>query len=271
MKLLTMADDWGLFTTTWQHVLPPSRPDVWQLAIIKKKLDKIAAPKAAVLGATIEFRDLLFELNISDVCIFENNAEFFRSVSQYRKYANVEKIIWGDWLDTLPAYENEFDVILSDLTSGNIPYKNRSYFYQIIAKGLKPGGIFIDRILIKPIPFIPIEKLVDKYSDTVINKSTVNNFNCEVVFCSSLIGNNSNTVDTSACYEYLLSLEIPRIAEFVKECYLITPPDCIWWYSLDWGNEKAIYEDSLKIVSEYDEPPTSAYFKRAKLFISEGR
>ena len=51
-----MADKWDVFTT-WQCVLPPSRPADWQLKAIKDSIINFDKPKVAVLGATSEFRD----------------------------------------------------------------------------------------------------------------------------------------------------------------------------------------------------------------------
>ena len=84
-----MVDKWDVFTT-WQCVLPPSRPDNWQLSIIKEHLTAYKKPVVAVLGATIEFRDLLAECNISKVYVFEKNHHYFTEISQYRKYKNDE-------------------------------------------------------------------------------------------------------------------------------------------------------------------------------------
>ena len=171
----------------------------------------------------------------------------------------------------LGQYHQFFDFILSDLTSGNISYDNRELFYSGVSGALKNNGLFIDRILTKPLPFIPIEFLIDKYRKTAITNRSTNDFNCEVLFCSSLLNNKEQNVDTSQFYDYLLSLHIPQITSFVESCYLITPRDCVWWYSKDWDEEKTIYTKKFSVISEIQEPETSAYAERAKLFFSKRR
>lgn len=263
-----MVDKWDVLTT-WQCVLPPSRPDNWQLSIIKEHLTAYKNPVVAVLGATIEFRDLLAECNISKVYVFEKNHHYFTEISQYRKHKNDEMLVWGDWLTTIKNYEGKFDVILSDLTSGNISYEQRDNFYKYISSALTPKGVFIDRILTKPNQFISEEFLIEKYKRLPATNRNANDFNCEFLFCSTLLDNDENVVNSSHFYDHLLSLQNSQINQFVNLCYLITPRNCIWWYSKPWYEEKIIYERYLSIVESYDEPITSAYFGRAKLFLSK--
>lgn len=258
--------------TSWQLVKPPSRPDGWQLDVIRRMLNDIpASSPVAVLGSTIEFRRLLVELGYKNVFVFERNQSFYRYISTYMEADYSETLVLGNWLDKLPDYSDKFAVILSDLTSGNLDYSCRDQFYQGIAGALLPNGIFIDRILTKPCPFIPVQDLLDKYSNLEVNNVTVNSFNCEVLFCSTLLENADHIVDSSLFYDSLLSLGIPRISEFVRACYAITPRDCQWWYSKPWSLEKRVYEKSLKILHSYNEPEGSEYFGRCKLLVSGRR
>jgi hypothetical protein len=169
------------------------------------------------------------------------------------------------------TFEGKFDIILSDLTSGNIPYAERYKFYNGINTSLSAGGIFIDRILTKPISFIDLNYLIDKYSNLEINNKTVNSFNCEMLFCSTLLDNKRSIIKTSLFYDTLCSLNVPRITEFVKACYSITPRDCVWWYSKNWIEELMTYERFFSLKKIYDEPKTSEYYGRAKLIISHKR
>lgn len=262
------ANSWSHFTS-WQSVRAPSRPAPWQLNMIRRCLQDVSTSSAiAVLGATIEFRDLLAELHYKHVFVFERNQAFYNDISAYMKQEPSETLVPGNWLDTLPKCSGQYAVILSDLTSGNIAYENRHQFYRGISHALTPEGLFIDRILTKPCPFIPIQKLLQKYRNLEVNSITTNSFNCEVLFCSSLLENDQNLVDSTAFYDYLLSLNIPRISEFVQACYKITPRDCIWWYSRPWNAERKIYDTYFRRLQMYDEPKTSEYFGRCKLMFS---
>jgi hypothetical protein len=262
------VNSWGKFTT-WQSVTPPSRPDGWQIQACREALSK--RPKdsfIAVLGSTIEYRRLLVELGFKNIIIFERNIEFYKYITPFLGSEPHETLVHGNWLDTLFGFEEKFDVILSDLTSGNISYKDRIKFYNGITMALSAKGIFIDRILTKPVPFINLDDLIKKYSKMNINKKNINSFNCEIMFCSTLLENKKSIVETSIFYDTLCLLNIPRITEFVNACYSITPRDCVWWYSKDWSEESKTYERFFSIKDIYDEPKTSEYYSRAKLFVS---
>lgn len=263
-----MADNWNFFTG-WQNVLPPSRPAKWQLDIIKKIIQNNYCKNVAVLGSTIEFRELLAECSIENIFVFDSNADFYKYISQFRKHSNKETLVLGNWLDTLSNFESHFDIVLSDLTSGNLPYETRENFYRLVSKSLSQNGFFIDRILTFSSPLISLSNLIEKYKELPITQTTVNNFNCEVLFCSTLLENNEHIVDTSKFYDYLCSLNIPKITKFVYSCYDITPRDCIWYYRINWEEEYKIYEKTLSIIESYEEPIHSAYYKRAKLLISK--
>lgn len=268
--LMSICDvnSWAKYCS-WELVQAPSRPAPWQLDIIRGALSDIpkSAP-VAVLGSTIEFRNLLAGLSYEDIFVFERNPSFYEYISEYKSFNYGEMLVPGNWVETLPEYQDRFAVILSDLTSGNMPYSARDSFYQGIARALLPGGLFVDRILTKPCPFIPLESLLEKYSGLPVTNKTVNSFNCEVLFCSTLLDNEDNIVDSSRFYDFLSGLHLPRISEFVRACYDITPRDCVWWYSKPWIVEKEIYETYLDIWKFYDEPRTSEYAERCKLLIS---
>lgn len=261
-------NSWSKFTS-WKEVTPPSRPDSWQISICRKALASLSLDATiGVLGSTIEYRKLLEEMGFHNIYIFERNLDFYNYTNKTWGLKAKEIIVHGNWIDTLFDYQERFDVILSDLTSGNISYDNRYRFYNGICLSLRDSGLFFDRILTKQVPFIDLEKLIKKYSILEVNCRTVNSFNCEVMFCSTLLSNKECVVDTNCFYEILIRRNIPRISEFVKACYSITPRDCIWWYSLDWAEEEKLYKSFFSIIKKYDEPENSAYYKRAKFMIS---
>jgi len=264
-------NSWSKYNS-WQSVTPPSRPAEWQIDVCRNILsDRPKTSEIAVLGSTIEYRDLLAELGFEQVYIFERNKDFFDYITPFAKKELHECLIVGNWLDTLKNYKNNFEVVLSDLTSGNIPYTCRDTFYSIISNSLATNGMYIDRLLTKSLPFINLSVLIEKYKSLPITNKTVNSFNCEVLFCSTLLNNKEHVVDTTKFYDYLLSLNIPRISEFVVACYEITPRDCVWWYSPNWNIEKRQYESFFEIIDSLEEPDDSEYFGRVKLFISKKR
>ena len=140
---------WELMNN-WYFVLPPSRPDERYLENIKRHIDRFDRNEAvAVLGSTPEFRDLLCEMEFKNVFILEKNKEFHLMTNAMRVYHDTknETLILGDWMDLLPKHNNCFNVILSDLTMGNIPYNQRKEFYILLLNALKFDGLFIDKVL----------------------------------------------------------------------------------------------------------------------------
>jgi len=261
-------NSWSKYKS-WQSVIPPSRPAKWQIEECRSALETIPRNiDIAVLGSTIEFRELLAEMCFENVFIFERNRSFYDYITPFAKTRLHEHLIEGNWLDTLNKYAGEFGVVFSDLTSGNISYEDRDIFYKGICRSMSPKGVFIDRVLTKPFDFIELHKLIKKYSTLNVNNQTVNSFNCEVLFCSSLLNNENQTVNTTKFYDYLIQLKIPQITNFVLACYEITPRNCVWWYSKDWPDELAQYEKYFDIIKSIDEPESSEYHGRAKLFIS---
>ena len=81
-----------------------------------------------------------------------------------RVFDNKEQIIKGDWLNSLNDYSFSFHLILSDLTSGNIPYESREHFYSSISKLLVKDGLFIDKVLTHDIPNLVVSDLEKKYN-----------------------------------------------------------------------------------------------------------
>jgi hypothetical protein len=262
------AETWSQIIN-WRLVLPPSRPDTWQLVVVADHLTaKERNRPVAVLGSTIEFRDLLAEMGFTDVYVLEHNRQFHKLVSADRIYSNSETVIWGNWLETLHQTPIKFSAILSDLTSGNVNYTNRSLFYSGIAKALDSDGIFMDRMLTHSIPHEPLRQLAETYQSLPINLLTINRFSCEFIFCSELL-TEGDIVDSDKFYAILRArFDSPRLQRFVDYCHNITPAGCIWWYGKPWKSLAPDFERHLQIIDIVDEPLQSAYAGRAKLLLA---
>ena len=157
-----MANNFEEILSNWQFVLPPSRPSIYELERVKSYLLNVNKnERIAVLGSTIEYRNLLHTMGFKDIYIFEKNPSFYNWTQGWivEKSPN-EKIVWGDWLDTIKNYREQFAVVLSDLTMGNIPYEKRFAFYQDIYFALKSGGVFLDKVLTHDIPHLSLSGLI---------------------------------------------------------------------------------------------------------------
>lgn len=264
-----MLETWERMDT-WQLVLPPSRPSTGQLRLLRDVACNVRrdAP-VAVLGSTPEYRDLLHEEGFQSIFIFEKNSTFYAQMSAARIFDNEETLIEGDWCITLAQHRSRFHLILSDLTSGNLPYNRHPRFYDDIVAALADGGIFFDKVLTHSSEFIPLSDLLATYDRTPLNLASANRFSCEVLFCSSLLDGETGIVDSTRFYRSILAAsQSPRIRAFVESSKLITPEGCIWYYGRPWHALSQTYCRGLtRIIDELDEPH-SPYFGRLRFFAS---
>lgn len=260
------SDTWDAMSN-WCLVLPPSRPSRRQLALLQKCCEGIdRGASVAVLGSTPEYRDALHEYGFENITVIDRNEAFYKQVSKMRVYKNQEQVIVGDWIDVLSSQSSRFALVLSDLTSGNVPYKLRGELYRTISDVLSDRGIFFDKILTHSGPLEKIKAIEDKYSHLPVNLQSVNYFSCEMLFCSELL-NYKEIVDTDFFYAKLSSTIVnERVRRFIEEVKRITPPGCVWWYGRRWQVLEAEYCPSLTRVGQWEEEQGSPYFNRVKYF-----
>ena len=129
---------------SWELVLPPSRPSWKHIAWFRQQLSDLhPQDPIAVLGSTPELRDLLALLGFRHVYILERNLQFLEKMNRLRVTPPNETLIPGDWIQTLPDCANKFAAVLSDLTSGNVPYPDQKTFYSLIAQSSSPMRILL--------------------------------------------------------------------------------------------------------------------------------
>lgn len=264
---------WDNISSNWEYVLPPSRPSIIELDRISKLINKYNRNEpVAVLGSTVEYRDLLYEMNFTNVYVFEKNMSFHKSLNSWKIYPNTnETVIVGDWINTIHMYENFFNVCLSDLTMGNIAYELRDSFYYSISKSLKKKGVFIDKVLTNELPLITIKELKMKYSNLPINLRTVNDFSCEALFCSELLNVGIiNTTEFYSCLKKNFAKE-KRLMKYIEKSHLITPEKCIWYYGLPWNEVNKSYLKHLVIIDCFEDEIQSPYYGRLKIHICHNK
>lgn len=260
-------DTWAQITT-WGLVLPPSRPHTTELNRIRAQIASVdRCEPVAILGSTPEFRDLLASSGFEEVELLERNPSFARSVEALRTHQSDDRMVIGNWLDLLPAANGRYSIILSDLTSGNVPYEDRATFYRLIAGALRPGGLFIDKVLMNSRGLIPLSHLRAKYADLPLNLQTVNDFSCEAIFCSELL-KRRDILDTNSTYRDLEDeLGDTPINAFIDAARLITPNDCTWYYGRSWDRLKSSYGGGLKLLDEAPIHPELVYHGHASQFV----
>ena len=257
-------------SSKWEYVLPPSRPTVYELQRIEGTVSLFDKKKpVAVLGSTIEFRTLLNRLGFQDIYIFEKNIDFYKWTCEWCAYGvENERVIEGDWCNTISLFIEKFQFVLSDLTMGNIEYGKRNKFYNDISNSLQYGGLFIDKVLTNEKRLISLSEIGGKYRNLPINLETVNMFNCEALFGSELL--EGGIINTTDFYEVLRETykNDKVLTKFVEKCHLITPEGCVWYYGVAWeklrNDHFAYYRSSTAI----DDIEGSPYYGRTKQFVN---
>jgi hypothetical protein len=251
----------------WHLVLPPSRPDfpdLSRVAKLAKQLDRNSP--VAILGSTPEFRDLLCELRFSNVFVFDKSKSFHLKMNTLMAFESKETFVHGDWLETLANFSDEFVLILSDLTSGNIPYNRRDRFYELIERSLQKGGWFVDKVLTNERSLLNVNQIRQRYRNAPVNLLTANYFSCEALFCSELQIQHG-VIDTTKIYAELAEkLDGPRFTSLQNIAKRITPPGCFWYYGRPWEELSESYCSGLQSKNSFQMSRHLPYWGRARQF-----
>jgi len=254
--------DWTKFPT-WNLVLPPNRPPQWYVTLAESVLlrSRSEEHRTLVLGSTPELLDLTARLRIATVVV-EKSPEFYKQVLPLRAFPAAEELITGDWIDVLSETREQYSVVLSDLTWGNVPYQYQQAFSSAVSDRLAPNGVLLDRVLINEIGMKPISELIQKFEHRVINLQTLNDFNAEFLFTSELVEENG-LVDSS---RILAQLEVlleghPNCLKLLSEVQSITPQGHTWYYGKKWLEVREAYFPDLKRRFRHESPPDDAYHR----------
>lgn len=140
--------------STWHKIVPPSRPSKSEIEIYRKYLklardnSKHAICKALILGSTIEFRELTcsegFHTTIVDI-----SEEYYNEISkELLKSPDNENVVFCNWLNMdQNLIVGSYDVVLGDLSIGNIEPKRIKDFINQVAKMLAEGGFFLGKTI----------------------------------------------------------------------------------------------------------------------------
>jgi SAM-dependent methyltransferase len=244
----------------WELVLPPNRPGKEVLDHLRRiinRQEKIG--RAAVLGSTVEYLDLLVMAGAREIVCIDKSKEFNTFTQRFRRFPGAETLIIEDWLSALPHLRNNFDLIVSDFTIGNLDYREQEQFLYLISKALRPGGRYLDRVLTYRQACHEYSSLSDKFYQLPSNLVTLNAFNAMWLFCGKRV-EQTGLVDTTATYEWTAeNFNQPHIQWLVHNCPRISPVDTIWYYGRPWSSIRPVYSRYFDITEEIPEPRYSPY------------
>ena len=254
---------------SWFLVRPPSRPATWQLHVIRSWLAALRLEgEVAILGSTPEFQDLISEFEGLRPVLIDRCAEFSGHVRHQRRrrdrHGASPELIVGDWTEVLEQCQSRFVAVLSDLTSGNIPYVERNRHYAAVAASLRTGGLFADRVLTRESPLRSRRAVYEKFEGRSIGIESLNELNCELLFTSDLHSGDELRIEPMlAAARREWTTESGQA--FLDGLELITPSGGTWWYGRPWEDLASTHGAELLLGTEYPEPCGSPYFGHARL------
>lgn len=261
---------WGSHGS-WFLVRPPSRPATWQIRIVREWLRSLpTCGDVAILGSTPEFQDVVSEFPGLRAVVIDRNRAFFDHVRHHRwrrdRSDRMPEVLIGDWTEVLEQNPSRFLAVLSDLTSGNIPYVERARHYSAVSASLVDGGIFVDRVLTLEGRIRSRSEVYEAFEHRPVNIDSINDLNCKLLFTSDIREDEELRIDEllrRASAEW--SSDVGRA--FLASLSLVTPPVGRWWYGRSWARLEQQHGAELALVQDYPEPPGSAYEGHARLIV----
>lgn len=140
---------WGkTLATIWTNNVAPSRPSHAEMCVYTQYLREVQTNlrrpvKLLILGSTPEFRDWGYEENLL-IHVVDKSRDYYKKVSREIRHKNLnEKVYYCQWEDM--HFSETFDVIIGDLSIGNIEQSNFEGFLKNISQAMSDEGIFLGK------------------------------------------------------------------------------------------------------------------------------
>lgn len=165
---------WDKLAKEWSVQTPPWRPTVKELCIYEEKISRAVAkkkkPKALVLGATPELRDICAKLKI-DTYIADINPNMVRGMNELLEISpGLEPVEICNWLE-LPYEDESFDVVLCDHGIQHITYDDWDRFLREVRRVIKKQGYFVNSVFsLSESEKISVGKVVDIYRNNLFSR-----------------------------------------------------------------------------------------------------
>lgn len=161
---------WGKeLATIWTNNVAPSRPSCSEMCVYTKYLrelqEKIQHPvKLLVLGSTPEFRDWGYEENLL-INVVDKSREYYEEVSREIRHKNLkENVYFSMWEDM--EFQEKFDIIIGDLSIGNVEQLKFDKFLKCISMALSNDGVFLGKSFLwsENEPVKTPKQIIDEYA-----------------------------------------------------------------------------------------------------------
>lgn len=200
---------WGQkLATIWTNNVAPSRPSNAEMCVYTKYLRQLQKKvkrrvKILILGSTPEFRDWGYEENLI-IHVVDKSEEYYKTVSREIRHKNLREELHVSYWEEM-TFSDQFDVIIGDLSVGNVDPDRFDIFLDNVNKALSPVGLFLGKSFIwddnEPVKE-PKEIIDDYYSSIGIHPYTYINHQIGL-YC---LDKKNYSIDFSQMYKELYNL-----------------------------------------------------------------
>jgi hypothetical protein len=168
------TEDWEKWANSWKLLIDCSRPSRGDIKLFGKLTNEyisdIVKPTIVILGSTPELRELCTafaaEYDATVTCVELLDYMYEAMTSLMFKQNEKEEVIFSNWL-SIDLPDKCADIIIGDLTEGNITAEFKEKYYLEMNRLLKDGGKYITRATAYiPVdtakPMITMDQIIEK-------------------------------------------------------------------------------------------------------------
>lgn len=257
MAKITNINCWQYMAERWKKGLytAPGRPNSSEIAIYKKCVRQAIKgkknPRALVLGATPELRDLLAELKI-ETFLCDMSIEMMLAMSEIIAKAKSEKEVWikAPW-EQNPMPDKSLDVIIGDLAIGNVPWALKNKFITKQYQLLKPGGHFIHRIFFQPEHFFTDAQSILNFFDE-LKYNPIRHTELLIYLTYLSFDKKKRCVDTSIVPKLLKNKKLsPKLKKIIKKMNQAWSPYVKTWDMDDEAHILKLFNKEFELAGQY--------------------
>lgn len=156
----------------WTNNVAPSRPSYSEMCVYTKYLRQIQARvnhpiRLLVLGSTPEFRDWGYEENLQ-ISVVDRSREYYEEVTREIRHKNLKETLYiSSWEEM--KFDKDFDIIIGDLSIGNVEPSKFEQFLINISNALDDNGMFLGKSFIWPEDLLckSPKEIIDAYKSSI--------------------------------------------------------------------------------------------------------